>query len=62
MTKPLGGICPIDLKETLYRLIRRTLCFQFYNTFTTYLSSHQFGVATKGGCETTIHGMASSAP
>ncbi len=57
MTKPSCGICPIAMGETLYRFTSHVLCFQFHETFTTYFSSHQFGIATKGGCETIIHAI-----
>jgi hypothetical protein len=36
MTKPLDGIRPIDMGETLYRLISRILCFQFRDAFGTH--------------------------
>jgi hypothetical protein len=57
MTKPLGGVRPIAVRETLYRFKSHVLCFQFHEAFTTHFSSHQFEVATKGGCETIIHGV-----
>ncbi len=57
MTKILGGIHPIAVGETLYRLTSRALCLQFHNTFVTHFSPHKFRVATKGSCETVIHGI-----
>jgi hypothetical protein len=41
--------------ETLYQLTSHTLCLQIYETFATHFSPHQFGIATKGGCEIVIH-------
>jgi hypothetical protein len=43
--------------EALYRLISCILCLQFCEAFATHFSPHQFGVVTKGGCETIIHGI-----
>jgi hypothetical protein len=57
MTKPLGGISPIAVGETLYRLISRALCLQFHETFTTHFPPHQFGVVIKGGYETIFHNI-----
>jgi hypothetical protein len=57
MTKPLGGVCPIVVGEALYRLTSCVLCLQFRETFATHFSPHQFRIATKGGYETSIHGI-----
>jgi len=57
MTKPLDGVHPIIMGETLYELINHTLCFQFYDVFVTHFSPHQFEIATKGSCEIVIHGI-----
>jgi hypothetical protein len=57
MTKPLDGVHPILVEETLYRLTSCTLCFQFHDVFATHFSSHQFRVAIKGGCVAIIHGI-----
>jgi hypothetical protein len=57
MTKPLSGVCPIIVGETLYRFTSYVLCLQFHEAFTTHFSPHQFGVVIKGGCETIIHGI-----
>jgi hypothetical protein len=57
MTKPSGGIHPITMGETLYQFTCRVLCFHFYKAFATHFFAHQFGVATKGGYETLIHGI-----
>ncbi len=54
LTKSLGGVCPIVVEKTLYQLMICTLCLQFRNAFATHFSPHQFGVATKGECETMI--------
>jgi hypothetical protein len=55
MTKPLGGIHPIVMEETLYRLTSYVLCLPFHEAFATHFSPHQFGVATKDSYETIIH-------
>jgi hypothetical protein len=57
MTKPLGGVCPIVVGETLYQLTSHALCFQFCEVFVTHFFLHQFGVITKGGCESIIHSI-----
>jgi hypothetical protein len=57
MTKPLGGVHPIIIRETLYQFTSRVLCFQFLGAFATHLSSHQFGIVTKARCEIVIHGI-----
>jgi len=57
MTKPLGGIYPIVVRETLYPFTNHAFCFQFHEAFATHFSPHQFGVASKGGCETVIHNI-----
>jgi len=54
---PLGGVHPIVVGETLCRLTSQTLCLHFWDAFATHLSPHQFEVATKGECETIIHGI-----
>jgi hypothetical protein len=56
-TKLSCGVHPIVVGETLYQLTFCTLCFQFCEAFATHFSPHQFGVATKGGCEVIIHGI-----
>jgi hypothetical protein len=57
MTKPLNGVHPIAIGETLYQLTSRILYFQLCKTIATHFSPHQFGITTKGGCETIIHGI-----
>jgi hypothetical protein len=57
MTKPLSGIRPITVGETLYQFTSHVLCLQFHDVFVTHFFPHQFGVTTKGGCETIIHGI-----
>ncbi len=37
MTKPLGGVHPIIVGETVYQFTSCTLCFQFHNAFVTHL-------------------------
>jgi hypothetical protein len=60
MTKPSCGVRPIALGEKLYQFTSCILCLQFCDAFATQFSSHQFKVATKGGCETIIHGIRST--
>jgi hypothetical protein len=55
MMKPLGGVRPIAMRETLYQLTSCTLCFQFREAFATHFSPHQFGVVTKDDCEAIMH-------
>jgi hypothetical protein len=55
MTKPSSGVHPIIMGETLYWLIGWVLCLSFHDAFATYFSLHQFGITTKGCCETIIH-------
>ncbi|KAL2620674.1 hypothetical protein R1flu_000879 [Riccia fluitans] len=57
LEKPSGGVRPIDVGEVLYRLVARTLGFQFREALADHFSPLQFGVATRGGCETIIHGL-----
>jgi hypothetical protein len=57
MTKLLGGVRLITVKETLYQLINHVLCFQFCDAFATHLSLHEFDVVTKGRSEAIIHGI-----
>jgi hypothetical protein len=55
MTKPSTGVCRNVVWEMLYQFTSHILCLQFCNVFATHFSPHQFGVTTKGECETTIH-------
>ncbi|KAL2630234.1 hypothetical protein R1flu_014920 [Riccia fluitans] len=55
--KPSGGVRPIAVGEELYRLIARSLGFQFRETLVDHFSPLQFGMATCGGCKTIIHGL-----
>ncbi|KAL2608123.1 hypothetical protein R1flu_026696 [Riccia fluitans] len=57
LEKPSGGVRPIAVGEVLYRLVARTLGFQFWETLADHFSPLQFVVATRGGCETIIHGL-----
>jgi len=57
MKYALGGVHPIVVRETLYRLTSQTLCLHFWDSFATHFSLHQFEVATKDGCETITHGI-----
>jgi hypothetical protein len=57
MTKPLGGVRPITMGETLYQLTSRILHLQFHNVFITHFSPHQFKVITKCGREAIIHSI-----
>jgi hypothetical protein len=57
MTKLLRGVRSIAMGETIYQFTNPVLCLQFHETFVTHFSTHQFRVATKGGCEIVIHGI-----
>jgi hypothetical protein len=57
MTKPLSGVHPIPMGETLYRLTSRILLLQFCGALATHFSPHQFIIATEGECEVVIHGI-----
>jgi len=55
MTKPSSGVCFIAMGEmlcqhTLELFFRPSISWCFWNTFVL----HQFGIVTKGGCETLI--------
>jgi hypothetical protein len=55
LTKPLCGFCPIVIGELLHQFTSYSLRLEFYNTFVTHFSPHQFEIANKGECETVIH-------
>ncbi|KAL2650793.1 hypothetical protein R1flu_018921 [Riccia fluitans] len=55
--KDSGGVRPIAIGEALYRLVARSLSLQFRATFSDHFEPWQFGVATRGGCETIVHGL-----
>ncbi|KAL2649469.1 hypothetical protein R1flu_017597 [Riccia fluitans] len=57
LEKPSGGVRPIVMGEVLYRLVARTLGFQFWEALADHFSPLQFGVAMREGCETIIHGL-----
>ncbi|KAL2608417.1 hypothetical protein R1flu_026990 [Riccia fluitans] len=57
LEKPSSDIRPIPVGEILYRLVARTLGFQFQEALADHFSPLQFGVAMRGGCETIIHGL-----
>ncbi|KAL2649352.1 hypothetical protein R1flu_017480 [Riccia fluitans] len=57
LEKPSGGVRPIAVGEILYRLVASSLGFQFWEALADHFSPLQFGVATRGGCETIIHGL-----
>jgi hypothetical protein len=57
MTKPLNGVRSITIEKTLYWPKSHVLYLQFCDAFATHFSQHQFGITTKGGCETIIHGI-----
>jgi hypothetical protein len=50
-----GGITPIAIGNCLQRLTSKLACFQSRNIVNSYLSPHQLGVATKLGCNASIH-------
>jgi hypothetical protein len=51
------GTYPIMISEVTYCLIVHTLAIQFKDTLVKHFSAHQFGVVTRDGCETMIHGV-----
>jgi hypothetical protein len=55
LVKPFRGIRPIVVGEVFYRLMSRTLCFQFHDAFVVHLCPHQFGVTVKGGYKGMMH-------
>ncbi|KAL2634304.1 hypothetical protein R1flu_005783 [Riccia fluitans] len=57
LEKPSGSVRPIVMEEVLHRLVACTLGFQFREALVDHFSPLQFGVATRGGCETIIHGL-----
>ncbi|KAL2634242.1 hypothetical protein R1flu_005721 [Riccia fluitans] len=57
LEKPSGGVRPIAVGEVLYRLVARSLGFQFWDALADHFSPLQFGVVMRGGCETIIHGL-----
>ncbi|KAL2613331.1 hypothetical protein R1flu_025023 [Riccia fluitans] len=57
LEKPSGGVRPIAVEEVLYRLVACTLGFQFWEDLADHFLPLQFGVATRGACETIIHGL-----
>ncbi|KAL2651228.1 hypothetical protein R1flu_019356 [Riccia fluitans] len=57
LEKPSRGVQPIAEGEVLYRLVARSLGFQFWEALADHFSPLQFGMAARGGCETIIHGL-----
>jgi hypothetical protein len=55
MTKPLGGVRPIAMRETLYQFTSHVLYLQFCNVVATHFFPYQFEIAIKGSCEAIIH-------
>ncbi|KAL2634356.1 hypothetical protein R1flu_005835 [Riccia fluitans] len=55
LEKSSGGIRPIVVDELLYRLVTRSLGFQFQATLEDHFSPLR--VAMRGGYETIIHGL-----
>ena len=51
LRKPDGGIRPIAVPEPLRRLVGRTLCRQYKDSFATALSPQQCAVGLEGGAE-----------
>ncbi|KAL2634525.1 hypothetical protein R1flu_006004 [Riccia fluitans] len=50
LEKPSRGVRPIAMEEILYRLVARSLGFQFWEALADHFSPLQFDVATRGGC------------
>ncbi|KAL2629177.1 hypothetical protein R1flu_013863 [Riccia fluitans] len=57
LEKPSGGVRPIAVGEVLYRLVASSMGFQFREAVADHFSPLQFGMATRGGYETIIHGL-----
>ncbi|KAL2634214.1 hypothetical protein R1flu_005693 [Riccia fluitans] len=57
LEKPSRGVRPITVGEVLYRLIAHSLGFQFWEALADHFIPLQFGVATRGGSKTIIHGL-----
>jgi hypothetical protein len=57
MTKPLGGICPIVIRQCCIDSQAMFYAFNFVMPLQTHFSPHQFRITTKGGCEIIIHGI-----
>jgi hypothetical protein len=55
LAKFFGGIWSIVVSEVLYRMMNKTLCFQFRDAFQAHFSPHYFGVIIKRGCEAMVH-------
>jgi hypothetical protein len=52
-----SGVRPIAVRGVVYQFTSHVICFQFCDVFASHFSPHQFKIATKGGCETIIHGI-----
>jgi hypothetical protein len=57
LVKPFGGIQPIVICEILYRLMNKTLCFQFHYAFLAQCSPTSLGVVVRGSCEIMVHNI-----
>jgi hypothetical protein len=57
--KKTGGYQSIAVGETLRCWVSKYLALQATAECTSYLAPHQLGVGIKGGCESTIHAVAS---
>eukprot|EP00897_Mesotaenium_endlicherianum_P002368 jgi/Mesen1/2159/ME000152S01247 len=51
MAKGDAGVCPINVREVLYRLPARAIASQLCDPFEAHFAPDQFGVALQGGCE-----------
>jgi hypothetical protein len=57
LEKQFGNIHPIIISEMTYCLVVYTLVIQFRDTLMEHFNPHQFGVRTRGGCETMVHNI-----
>ena len=55
LSKPSGDVRPIPVGECIRRLTAKTLCLQKKESFSSFLSPLQHGVAVEGGPELIVH-------
>ena len=55
LSKPSGDVRPIAVGECIRRLTDKTLCLQKKESFSSFLSPLQHGVAVEGGPELIVH-------
>jgi hypothetical protein len=50
-------MCPIAIDEVTYHLFACTLAIQLRDILMEHFTLHQFGVTTRGECETMVHNV-----